>query len=183
MRVCPRIPSNASYSSSIARERDSISPISRNSGTVMNASLVSVVTRLLANMPNAEGPRMNRMPATLISKKTTKTGSPAKVSAITTPKMPLSVTYQGRLAKGGLRARRLAGGGADRQHQAAREVEGGAAEAVDDGREQPPLGDEQGVGRADAAVEGAQRLLGRDEGGKPADDDAGGEHPQRQPAR
>src|SRR5262245_20791365 len=140
MRVAPRMPSKASYSSSMARECDSISPISRNSGTVMKASLVSVETRLLANMPNADGPRNSRIPVTLTSRKTTKTGMPRKVRATTVPKTPPSVTYQGRLSKGDLGLRRFVGGG-EAVHEVAREVEGGAAEAVHDWREQSPLGD------------------------------------------
>src|SRR5262249_16600202 len=181
MRVAPRMPSKASYSSSMARECDSISPISRNSGTVMKASLVSVDTRLLANMPNADGPRNSRMPATLTSRNTTNTGSPAKVSRITVQKMPASVTYQGRLSKGGLRTRGCPARGAERPREMAREMDCGAAEPVDDGPQQPPLGDEQRVGGAHAAREGTQRLLGRDEGGDRAHRHRYAQHRERQP--
>src|SRR5262245_58785942 len=180
MRVAPRMPSKASYSSSMARECDSISPISRNSGTVMKASLVSVDTRLLANMPNADGPRNSTIPVTLTSRKTTKIGMPRNVSATTEPKIPPSVTYQGRLSKGGLRLRRR--GGRDEQaHELAREMEGRAAEAIHDRREQPPLGDEQRIGGAHAAAEGAHSLLVGDEGRDAAHHDRYGDHQQRQP--
>src|SRR5262245_34283645 len=105
----------------------------------MKASPVSVVTKLLANMPKADGPRKSRSPATLIRRNTTNTGKPAKVSRITVPKMPVSVMYQGRLSNLGLRARGRFVRGTDEPRELAREMDGGAAQAVDDGCKQPPL--------------------------------------------
>ena len=80
-RMRPTSRSSKSNTASIAPDRNRISPITMNSGTVASAVVVAVVKMLLANSPKPAGPISTRMPATFRMRNATNTGMPRNKSA------------------------------------------------------------------------------------------------------